>query len=160
MSDKVARAAMRIQALIGHEAVLRPMIVGGRDAAEQVEHVPFGEMKDPSRLPGAPWPGRIPGPAPTVVFPEPRPATVTDRNGEPIKVSGRCAVSGAPARLAIDGERELEVTGWAGPWPLTQHWWDEQAASRRARFQLMTGDGRAWLAAMRDGGWQVEGGYW
>lgn len=160
MPDKVARAAMRIQALIGHEAVLRPMIVGGRDAAERVEHAAFGEMKDPSRPQDQPWPGRIPGPAPTVVFPEPRNARVTDSTGKPVTISGRCAMSGEPARLMIDGERELEVTGWAGPWPLTQHWWDEQAASRRARFQLMTGDGRAWLAAMRDGGWQVEGGYW
>ena len=29
-------------------------------------------------------------------------------------------------------------------------------ARRRARFQLVTGDGAAWLAAVQDGRWQIE----
>ena len=33
VSDRVARAAMRVQAMLGHEAVLRPVIGGGRDFA-------------------------------------------------------------------------------------------------------------------------------
>ena len=31
VSDRVARAAMRVQAMLGHEAVLRPVLGGGRD---------------------------------------------------------------------------------------------------------------------------------
>ena len=33
VSDRVARAAMRVQAMLGHEAVLRPVLGGGRNVA-------------------------------------------------------------------------------------------------------------------------------
>ena len=159
VSDRVARAAMRVQAILGHEAVLRPVLGGGRDVAERVNHVPFGE-KMQTRLPvGPPWPGRIMGAAPSVVYPFAREADVTDEAGETVTVTGRCVVSAAPAWLAADGEPPLRITGWAGPWPLSERWWDPAAARRCARFQLLTGDGRAWLAAVKDGHWLIEAGY-
>lgn len=160
VTDKVARAAMRVQALLGHDAVLRPVPSGGRNVRDRIKPLPFGENLEPKLATERPWPGRIPGPAPAVVFPEPRAARVTDPDGEPITVSGRCALSGAPAELVLDGEPALDVTGWAGPWPLAERWWDPAAATRMARFQLVTDDGRAWLAMVRDGAWQVEAGYW
>ena len=46
----------------------------------------------------------------------------------------------------------------AVPSPVTERWWDEQNASRRARFQLVTGDS-AWLAAVELGRWQIEARY-
>ena len=160
VTDRVARAAMRVQALLGHDAVLRPSPSGGRNVAEQVTQCSFWDKREP-RLPAdRPWPGQIPGAAPACVFSEPREAQVTDDAGQPITVSGRCVVSGIPATLTVGADPPREVTGWAGPWPLTERWWDPDAASRRARFQLVTGDGRAWLAAVRDGRWQIEGGYW
>jgi protein ImuB len=159
VSDRVARAAMRVQAMLGHEAVLRPALGGGRDVAEQVNHVPFGEKREP-RLPASPpWPGRIMGAAPGVVYPFGREAEVTDEAGAAVTVTGRCVLSAAPAWLAADGEPPLRITGWAGPWPLSERWWDPAAAHRRARFQLLTGDGRAWLAAVQDGRWLIEAGY-
>jgi protein ImuB len=160
VSDRVARAAMRVQAMLGHEAVLRPVPGGGRNADDQVTHVPFGEKRDPRHAPGRPWPGRIAGAAPGVVYPSAREAEVTDDAGRVVTVTGRCALSADPARLAIDGEPVLRVTGWAGPWPLSERWWDPAAARRRARFQLLTGDGRAWLAVVQDGRWLIEAGYW
>jgi len=160
VTDKVARAAMRVQALLGHDAVLRPVRCGGRNVRDQMQLLPFGESQEPKLATDRPWPGRIPGPAPGVVFPGPRAARVTDPAGEPVTVSGRCALSGAPAELAVDGEPARAVTGWAGPWPLAERWWDPAQAYRVARFQLVTDDGRAWLAAVRDGAWQVEAGYW
>ena len=159
LPDKVARAAMRVQALLGQDAVLRPVRSGGRSVRDQIHQCPFGADLEPRLPPGRPWPGRIPGPPPAVVYPEPRAARVTDLAGEPVTVSGRCAVSGAPAELAVDGGPPLAVTGWAGPWPLAERWWDPGGAVREARFQLATDDGRAWLAAVRDGAWQVEAGY-
>ena len=57
VSDRVARAAMRVQAMLGHEAVLRPVLGGGRNVAEQVN--PFRSGKKPS--PACPRTG--PGPA-------------------------------------------------------------------------------------------------
>ncbi len=160
VSDRVARAAMRLQAMLGHEAVLRPVIGGGRDWAGQVTPVPFGEKREPRLAAGRPWPGRLIGVAPGLVFPAAREADVTDDAGQVVTVSGRCAVSAAPARLAVHGEPPRRVTGWAGPWPLSERWWDPAAARRQARFQLATDDGRAWLAVVQDGRWLVEAGYW
>jgi protein ImuB len=159
VSDRVARAAMRVQAMLGHEAVLRPVLGGGRDVSEQVNHVPFGEKMQPGLAVGAPWPGRIMGAAPGVVYPFAREADVTDEAGDAVTVTGRCALSAAPAWLSADGEPPLPITGWAGPWPLSERWWDPAAARRRARFQLLTGDGRAWLAAVQDGRWLIEAAY-
>jgi len=160
ISDRVARAAMRVQAMLGHEAVLRPVLGGGRNAADQVTPVPFGEKAEPRLPAGRPWPGRTGGVPPGLVFPAAREAEVTDEAGRAVTVSGRCAVSAAPARLAVRGEPPRRVTGWAGPWPLSERWWDPSAARRRARFQLVTEDGRAWLAVVSDGRWLVEAGYW
>jgi len=160
VSDRVARAAMRVQAMLGHESVLRPVPDGGRNVGEQVTHVPFGEKREPRRAVAQPWPGRIMGAAPGVVYPYGREAEVTDDEGRAVTVTGRCVISGEPAHLVIDGEPMRHVTGWAGPWPLSERWWDPVAARRRARFQLLTVDGRAWLAAVQDGRWLIEAGYW
>ncbi len=160
VSDRVARAAMRIQAMLGHEAVLRPVLGGGRNVSDQVTPVPFGEKTEPRLAADRPWPGRVIGAAPGLVFPTARAAEVTDDAGRVVTVSGRCAVSAAPARLAVPGEPLRRVTGWAGPWPLSERWWDPGAARRRARFQLATDDGWAWLAVVQDGCWLIEAGYW
>ncbi len=163
------RAAVRLQAMLGHEAVTHPVLAGGRGPGEQVVLVPFGDMRVP-RLPAdRPWPGRIPPPAPATVYPVPIPAQVTDASGRPVTVDGRAAVSASPAALAAgepaggtaDGLAAggLKVTAWAGPWPVTERWWDQQNATRRARFQLVTGDGSAWLAAIERGRWQIEARY-
>ena len=84
---------------------------------------------------------------------------MTDDAGEIVTVSGRCVLSAAPARLVVPGEPPRRVTGWAGPWPLSERWWDPAAARRRARFQLATYDGRAWLAVVQDGQWLIEAAY-
>ncbi len=159
VSGQVARAAMRVQAMLGHEAVLRPVLGGGRDVSQRVTPVPFGEKREPRLAAGQPWPGQVMGPAPGVVYPFAREAEVTDDAGNAVTVTGRCVVSAAPAWLAAEGEPPLRVTGWAGPWPLSERWWDPPAARRRARFQLLTGDGRAWLAAVQDGRWLIEAAY-
>jgi len=160
VSDRVARAAMRVQAMLGHEAVLRPVTGGGRNVSEQVSHVPFGEKREPRLAAGPPWPGRIMGAAPGVVYPVAREAEVTDDAGRLVTVTGRCVLSAAPARLVIGREPPRRITAWAGPWPLSERWWDAVAARRRARFQLATDDGRVWLVVVRDSRWLVEAGYW
>ena len=160
VSDRVARAAMRVQALLGHEAVLRPVLGGGRNVDDQVTPVPFGEKREPRLPAGRPWPGRVMGAAPGLVYPVAREADVTDDAGRPSPSAGAACCPAAPARLAVRGEPPRRVTGWAGPWPLSERWWDPAAARRRARFQLVTDDGRAWLAVVEDGRWLVEAGYW
>jgi len=159
VDDRVARAALRVQALLGHGAVTRPLLAGGRDPAEQVTLVPFGDAADPRHPAGRPWPGRLPAPSPATVFPVPRPAAVTDEAGAEVTVTGRALMSAPPARLSVGGGPWLAVTSWAGPWPVTERWWRPADSRRRARFQLVAEDGSAWLAAVQDGRWQVEAGY-
>jgi protein ImuB len=85
---------------------------------------------------------------------------VTDDAGGLVTVSGRCEISAPPAWLAVQDGPPRRVTGWAGPWPLAERWWHPPAARRRARFQLSTEDGRAWLAVVQNGRWLIEAGYW
>jgi protein ImuB len=61
--------------------------------------------------------------------------------------------------MSAGGGPWLAITAWAGPWPVAERWWRPQAARRRARFQLVTEDGAAWLAAVQDGRWQIEARY-
>ena len=159
VSDRVARAALRVQAMLGHGAVARPVPAGGRSPAEQATLVPFGDTSDPERPPDRPWPGRIPAPVPATVCRDPLPARVADGTGAPGPVTGRAQISAPPARMSANGGPWLAITAWAGPWPVAERWWRPQAARRQARFQFLTEDGAAWLAAVQDGRWQIEARY-
>jgi protein ImuB len=159
VSDRVARAALRVQAMLGHGAVTRPVLAGGRGPAEQVTLVPFGDAQDPALPPDRPWPGRIPAPGPATVCPDPLPAQITDSTGAAVTVTGRAQVSAPPARVSIAGGPWQEVTSWAGPWPVAERWWQPRLARRRARFQLVTADGAAWLASVQNGQWLIEAKY-
>lgn len=163
VSDRVARAAVRVQAMLGHDAVTQPALAGGRSPADQAVFIPFGDTAEsaarPPRPADRPWPGRIPPPAPATVYPVPRQARVTDDSGSLVEVTGRGQLSGEPARLSIGGGPPLAVTAWTGPWPVTERWWDPEHACRKARFQLVTVDGGAWLAVVQDGRWLIEASY-
>jgi len=163
VSDRVARAAVRVQAMLGHDAVTQPALAGGRSPADQAVFIPFGDTDEsaasPPRPADRPWPGRIPPPAPATVYPVPRQARVTDDSGSLVEVTGRGQLSGEPARLSIGGGPPLAVTAWTGPWPVTERWWDPEHACRKARFQLVTVDGGAWLAVVQDGRWLIEASY-
>jgi protein ImuB len=159
VSDRVARAALRVQAMLGHGAVTRPVLSGGRGPDEQATLVPFGDTRDPDRPPDRPWPGRIPVPVPATVCQDPLPASVADATGAPVTVTGRALLSAPPARMSAAGGPWLAITAWAGPWPVAERWWRPQPPRRRARFQIVTEDGAAWLAAVQDGRWQIEAKY-
>ncbi|GAA4103909.1 DNA polymerase Y family protein [Actinomadura miaoliensis] len=158
VTERIARAVDRIQALLGHRGVTRPVVTGGRGPGERVTRVPVGDLP-PAGVPDGPWPGRIGGPAPAVVPPVPRSAAVTDASGEAVGVSARCAVSAPPAHVAVEGGRAERVTAWTGPWPATEYWWDAERARRRARFQVVTAEGHAYLLAVEGGRWHVEAVY-
>jgi protein ImuB len=175
VSDRVARCALRVQAMLGPEAVTRPSIAGGRRPVEQVVLTPFGDAvsaHDPARTrtpnqmragkqrpADQPWPGQIPAPAPATVYTEPLPASVTDGAGQPVSVSGRSQLSAPPAWLAPERGSPRGVTGWAGPWPVTERWWDPELTRRQARFQMITDDGSAWLVVLQGGQWLIEARY-
>jgi protein ImuB len=158
VTERISRAADRIQALLGHRAITRPVLTGGRGPGERVVKVPVGDLP-PGDVPDGPWPGRIPAPAPAVVPRLPWPAGVVDAAGAPVTVSARCAVSAPPAHLAVGDGPSAAITSWTGPWPAVERWWDPEHARRRARFQAVTDDGRAYLLAVEDGSWHVEAAY-
>jgi protein ImuB len=170
--DRAHRAITRVQGLLGPDAALVPVLVGGRGPADQVRLVPWGGERPPAR-PGdpdqdgrgtrkkeiAPWPGRLPAPSPAVVPAEPWPAEVVDAGGGTVGVTGRFLVTAAPAAVAVGGAEPVAVAGWAGPWPAEERWWDPDTAVRRARLQVRLTDGRALLLVVSDGRWAVEAEY-
>jgi protein ImuB len=76
-----------------------------------------------------------------------------------LAVSGRGALSAAPARLSVTGGPWQEVVAWAGPWPLEERWWDAARHRRRARLQLVTAAGHAHLVEVEAGSWRVSATY-
>ncbi|MFB7664284.1 hypothetical protein ACFC1R_10115 [Kitasatospora sp. NPDC056138] len=154
--DRVERAVARVQAVLGHAGLRRIEPAGGRGPAEQLARVPWGEVHEAPAP--APWPGRVQDPAPSVVPRSPVPVTVLDPDGQPVTVSGRAEVSAPPSRLVLDG-RLLEVTGWTGPWPAVEYWWDPARRRRRARFQITVAGDRALMLTVEDGRWSVEAAY-
>jgi protein ImuB len=156
--ERARRGAARVQGLLGGEAVVVPEPRGGRGAGEQYRLVPIDQAGAPPP-PDAPWPGRLPRPHPASVWSEPVPAELVDDAGRSIGVSGRGVPTASPARLSIDGDRWLEVEGWAGPWLVDERWWDPVAHRRRARVQVVVEGGDAHLVALEAGRWWIEATY-
>jgi protein ImuB len=94
-----------------------------------------------------------------MVHPRPVRADIQDAEGGTVCVTGRHAVTARPARLSIDGGRWSEIVGWNGPWPTDERWWDPHAHRRRARFQVLTAEGTAYLLTVEKGSWWVEAVY-
>jgi protein ImuB len=171
IDDKASRALVRIQGMLGPDAVVTAVLDGGRGPAEQVRLVPWGDPRHPparavmrggrTARPGdpPPWPGRLPAPAPALVHDRPLAAELVDPEGRPVRVSGRGVASSAPARLSVEGGRWWEVADWAGPWPFDERWWDPPSRRRRARIQVLLAGGRAHLLVLERGGWWVEATY-
>jgi len=159
-ASRAARALARVQGLLGPEAALTAVLQGGRDYTEQVLLVPWGEPRVPLRPGSPPWPGRLPGVAPAIVHQPPLPAQVLDEAGDPVSVASRGNASAPPARLRIGSgaSADLVIGAWAGPWPLEERWWDS-GGRRRARFQVSTADGGAYLLAREGRRWWVEATY-
>ena len=157
--DLVERGVARVQGMVGFDAVLRPVLQGGRSPAARQSLVPWGERAVDLRPVDRPWPGRVPGPAPVRVFATPPVAEVVDDVGREVSVTDRGVVSGEPRRFRVgQGLPWQPVTAWAGPWPTDEGWWSG-GAGPSARFQVVGADGRAWLLLRAPEGWSLEAGY-
>ena len=166
--ERAGRALVRVQALLGPDAVVTAVLGGGRDPAERVRLVPWGDEREGDRGPGRgepvpPWPGRLPAPSPAVVPPEPLPAELRDAAGLPVLLAAPDVLTASPHTLAVDGGPPVPVRGWAGPWPVWQRWWAPDPAAPSAgacsRVQVVDADGAAHLLLVRDGRWWVTGVY-
>jgi protein ImuB len=161
IDERTARALARVQGLLGPEAVVTAVLVGGRGPEEQVRLVPWGTAGPGGRpdITAPPWPGKVPPPAPAIVHGRSLVAEVVDDDGRSIEVTGRGLESAVPARLSVAGGPWIEVVAWAGPWPADERWWDPAAHRRRARLQVVLADGSAHLLALEAGCWGVEATY-
>jgi protein ImuB len=153
----VERGVARVQAMVGFDAVTRPVLQGGRGPADRQGTVTWGERATGLRPLDRPWPGRLPGPAPCRVFADPVAVEVRDDVGRAVAVTERGVVSGEPSRFRLDGSWQ-PVVAWAGPWPVDESWWSG-GEGRASRFQVVGADGRAWLLVCGAAGWRVEAGY-
>lgn len=162
--DWAVRAVARLVALVGEQQVLVPIEQGGRQPGDSHLWVPATSVDLAEPVSGAevrgtgPWPGSLPTPSPAEVFPSPIEVEVMDAQGRPVGVTGRGAVSAAPAVVRIDSGRH-EVQAWAGPWPVDERWWDAVRSRRVARMQLLTAEGRLLLACVEQGRWWVTAEY-
>ena len=155
LGDAAEAAIERLQALLGHAAITRPVLLGGRDPAGRVIRVPFGDLIPDSRGDG-PWPGRIPDPPPARI--DTIPVQLLDTTGRPITVSGRGELSAPPARIVI-GTAKIAIVGFSDVWIAAERTWDPHRADRRARLQVALADGTAYLVAVHSGTWSIIASY-
>ncbi|MEV6522875.1 DNA polymerase Y family protein [Longispora sp. NPDC051575] len=157
--ERADRAAARLQGMLGPEAVMAPVLDGGRDPGERVRLVPWGDERGPVRPTDRPWPGALPAPYPSTVYPSPPAVGLFDDAGRPVTVTGRAELSGPPARIVFEGGAAAGVLAWAGPLPADDRWWDAAAARRQARLQLLLAADRAVLVSCSAGTWRLEADY-
>ena len=165
---RARRALVRVQGLLGPEAVQVPMLSGGRGPAERITFTPLGDEQVPRADPAQPWPGQLPEPSPTVLLDDP--VELFDAGGNPVRVTGRGLFSADPSRL-VTPARDGRLAWWAGPWPVDERWWDPgpgtfparggAKSGRTARAQVLVDGqpGRALLLCYRQRRWYVEGIY-
>lgn len=169
VEERARRSLVRIQGLLGGDAVRIPVLSGGRGPAERITMVSLGDEPVPRRDPSAPWPGRLPQPSPTVLVETA--IHVLDAVGQPVKVTDRGAFTAEPVTVALASSRARRsswgLCWWAGPWPVGGA--DRPAGASvpigaaetglTARAQVLLDDSRALLLCYRAGEWIVEGVY-
>src|SRR5699024_9131638 len=152
--EHATRAANRVQSLLGAEGVLTAVPQGGRTPRERIRYVAWGDEQVAERDPAAPWPGQLPTPLPTTVFPEPIRVELL-AEGTPVRMTPRGGLTRGPEELNYD-RRLYPVDGWAGPWPVYDRWWEGEAP--QVYLQVVSPAG-AWLVAGGQEGWGIEGVY-
>ncbi|MFM6974935.1 MAG: DNA polymerase Y family protein [Agromyces sp.] len=158
--ERVHHALSRVQSLLGPEGVGTLELTGGRSPADRQRVVPWGDAAPVHTRRDEPWPGAIPGVAPATVFATPEPVALFDATGALVSITPRGTLSATPAALQLrTGQPPRSVSAWAGPWPLSERWWDPETAKHCVRCQLVDSAGDAWLVVGDDSGWRVEAKY-
>jgi protein ImuB len=134
--DRAGRAFVRVQGMLGPDAVVTGVLGGGRDFRDQVVFVPWGDQRAPGLEPEQPWPGRIPAPSPSVVPESAWPVGVLDAEDQPVDITERHGLTAAPRQVVLDSGRARAVCGWAGPWPVDERWWIELGTSEEDLVSL------------------------
>ncbi|MFT3714624.1 MAG: DNA polymerase Y family protein [Gordonia sp. (in: high G+C Gram-positive bacteria)] len=160
LGDQARRALVRVQGLLGGDAVRVPVRSGGRGPAERVSSVVFGDEKVPARPVDAAWPDRLAGPLPTLLCRDA--AELFDARGDAVGVTPRGGFTAEPVDVAVGGRRS-RIRWWAGPWPFgidaPARSADARPVAVAARAQVLLDDSRALLLCYRGAHWTVEGVY-
>ncbi len=171
--ERAGEALTALQRRLGTEAVLVPVLEGGRGPADRCRLVPWSptaaapeqktkaqRRKAPKAPSEPPWPGRLPPPAPAQVTAGHRLIEVelVDAAGVPVVVTARGLLTEEPARLSVGGGPWTPVAAWSAPWPVEERWWS-RARRRAARLQVLTTDGAARLLVTERGRWRIEAAY-
>ncbi|MGH3624466.1 MAG: DNA polymerase Y family protein, partial [Sciscionella sp.] len=136
-SERAGRALVRVQALLGPDAVFTVVLGGGRHPGDQVRMVPWGDEPPDGGDQAQAWPGRLPRPSPATVPVEPPRAVVLDASGAEVGITGRHQITAAPCLVAVGAGAPRPVLGWAGPWPVDERWWEFGRGRRLARVQVV-----------------------
>ena len=157
--EHVVRTVTQLQARLGHDAVLSVSVGGGRLLDERRVLRPWGEAIPTSaqRRTDQPWPGSLPGPAPSTVFAQARPVVVLDAEGAVVRVDRRGGLSMPLVTLHLDDGPARRITAWAGPWPIHQRWWRNPLTVNR--FQIVDDHNEAWLLLAGGEQWWTEARY-
>lgn len=129
----------RVATLYGDDRVLVPALSGGRSLREQGAWMPWGgrwPVAQPPEDLTAPWPGHLPGAAPSLVYQHPREVWLLDAVGTPVEVCGDGIMRPEPAMLVF-GHDELAVSAFFGPWVVVERWW-ERRSRRYVRLMVIT----------------------
>ena len=156
--ERIHHGLSRVQSMLGHGAVLVPAIGGGRSLAARQRFVAWGDPLVELASAKQPWPGQLPAPLPGTVFSTRHPVHVFSADGLPVSVNERGSLSGSPSVFSASGAESRAITAWAGPWPINERWWSEDA-SRAWRCQVVDATGCAWLLVLDSGGWWAEARY-
>jgi len=147
--ERIHNGLARVQSMLGHEGVLTAVVSGGRTLADRQKTVPWGDRALLARSPLQPWPGQLPRPLPATIFAAPHPVFVYGADGSETQVDERGRFSSAPVRFSpATGKDPRQITAWAGPWPISERWWDAEAALSASRFQVVDDRGVAWLLVL------------
>ncbi|MFC8179172.1 DNA polymerase Y family protein [Rhodococcus sp. NPDC057297] len=156
--ERARRALVRVQGLLGGDSVKIGVLSGGRGPGDRVTLRSLGDELVPLSDPAAPWPGRLPAPAPAAVMDTSPRVTLEDANGNDVHVGLRGSFDTRPVTLRW-GSKAWPLRGWAGPWPIDERWWDPTVGTQGARVQVLFEQTRALLLLYGDDGWRVEGIY-
>jgi len=162
LEPRIHHGLSRVQSMLGHGAVLMPNVQGGRTLQSRQQLTAWGDRSVDERSVQRPWPGSLPAPLPGTVFSSRHAVHVFSHDGNPVSVDDRGHVAAAPARFATSDSRSRTLRAWAGPWPLTERWWEAESSGRSGhswRFQAVDDTGCAWLLVLDDGGWWAEARY-
>lgn len=164
LGGRARRCLIRVQGLLGGDAVRVPVRSGGRGPAERVSLVTYGDESVPERSPRAAWPDALARPVPSLL--SSGEAELLGADGGPVAVTPRGAFSAEPVEIRL-GRAVHPIGWWAGPWPFGLDGPGGFACPRvdavKARAQVLldstTGPARALLLCYRDARWNIEGVY-